>query len=397
MASLQHLGGDRWRVRIYVDTDTNGNARTVSRVFRAKGQRAADRHAAAVEAELREQVEQRQAAAAERRGSINELVDDWLNVKERTSSPTTMTAYRRHAERIKARFGNVRAAELTGSDIDAWYTELRQAGATDAGIAVAHRHLRAVLRFGYKKRGLPAVATDRATPSSHQPPEVDPPTPQRLMSIVGALPAAPQVQWSRAVALIVFTGVRRGELVGLRWEDWDQAAATITVRHSVVEVEGGIVVRPYPKGKKPRRVPLVPGAELVLTMQRQWLDSTGRDSPWVFPDIAMHPDGSVPRRPGWISLMWARNRAKCGADGVRLHELRHAFATLLLDDNVPVNTVQAWLGHAKASTTLDIYGHRGKAGDLAGREALRRALPAGAPAPEPRRRVVVRRRPGRAA
>jgi len=390
MGKPQHLGGDRWRVRIYARDPVTGRETQPSKSFRASGPRAAARKASEVEAELRRQVEHRSAELAERRGSMAELVDDWLRVKGRTLSESTMIAYRRHAEAIKARFGMMRAAELTGSDIDEWYTDLAASGATEATIAVTHRHLRAVLRFGYTKRSLPTVATDRATPSSWTPAEIDPPSPQQLVAVLAAMPADPHVQWARAVALIAFTGLRRGEVVGLRWDGWDDQSDTLTIRHSVIEVPGGIVVRPRPKGKRERKVPLVVGARLLLERQREWADTTGVTSPWVFPDLLTDDTGGTPRRPGWISLMWARNRAKLGAPEVRLHDLRHAFATMLLDDQVPVNTVQGWLGHAKASTTIDIYGHRGKAGEIAGRAALTNALGPGTPTP-PRRRLVVRR------
>jgi integrase len=365
VASVQHLGGDRWRVRVHV-----AGGRTISRSFIATGKRDVDRKVAAVEAELRKTAARVTDEAAERRGCVAELVDDWLKVKSLTNSPSTLIAYRRHAAAIKSRFGHLKAAELTGREIDAWYADLREQGATDAGIVVARRHLRVVLRFGYTKRGLASVATDRATPARHEPPEPDPPDPDKLVRILLALPGGVWDQWARAVALIVFTGLRRGEIVGLRWDGWDEDAGTLAVVHSVLEVKGGIVVRPTPKGRRIRKVPVVPGAEAILERQREWAAVAGTNSPWVFPDVVADPTGATPRRPGWISLMWARKRAEVDAEGIRLHELRHAFATMLLDRQVPVTTVQRWLGHAKASTTTDVYGHRGDAGELAGRSVL---------------------------
>lgn len=91
-------------------------------------------------------------------------------------------------------------------------------------------------------------------------------------------------------------------------------------------------------------------------------------SSWVFPEWQAS-NGRLPKRPGWVSLMWGRYMRRLIEAGElrpehrpRLHDLRHAFATMLLDAGVPLNAVQAELGHAKASTTSDIYGHRGERG-----------------------------------
>lgn len=377
MASLQHLGTDRYRIRVYAGGSTDGKERLISRSFRARNITEARRQAAAIETKLRESLAVERAAAEARRGSIRELVEDWLTIKERDASPTTMRGYHRHADKILARFGNMAAVDLTGRDIDRWYSDLMATGTTAAGIQHLHRVFRAALRWAYMKRDLPTIATDKATPPQHLTPELRPPTNHDVRAILAALP---DKQWTRAVALLIFTGMRRGEVVGLRWEDW--APGRLTIRHSIVEVRGkGIEIR-TPKGKKSRTVGLDPLAEVVLTRQREWLETTGRPgSPWVFPDLLGDTTGDSPRRPGWVSLMWGRWRA-VNAPGVRLHSLRHHYATLLLDGGTPINTVQGWLGHADASTTIRIYGHRTTEGEALGLSAIQRALsPVDSPAP----------------
>jgi integrase len=68
-------------------------------------------------------------------------------------------------------------------------------------------------------------------------------------------------------------------------------------------------------------------------------------------------DGSAPWRPDYVSLAFTRLRERCGLDGVRLHDLRHFNATSLLASGTDIRTVSGRLGHADASTTLDIYAH----------------------------------------
>lgn len=361
MASLQPLGGDRWRVRVW-DADRN---KLVSRSFTAKGIRAAERQRAEIETALRAELDASAAARAEIKGTIGELVDDWLAVKSRDKSPSTMIAYRRHAKRITDRFGKMQAVDLTGRDIDRWYSELMAGGMSAANVQHVHRVIRAVLRFGHIKRDLPVVATDKASPPSHLVPEVVPPPSTSIVRLLETFPAAPEKQWPRAVRLLIFTGLRRGEVVGLRWDDWtpgtDTTPGRLKVRHSIVEVKGGIHIGP-PKGKRVREIALNAQADLVLDQQQRYLAREGLVSPWVFPDRLSDPTGKTPRRPGWVSLMFNRWRDK-NAPGLHLHALRHHFATMLLDAGTPVNTVQRTLGHADASTTLRIYGHRTDEGE----------------------------------
>ena len=369
MASLQHLDGDRWRVRVYAGLDDDGRERLVSRSFRATGERAAKKMAAKIETDLRDGIEAAEAIAAERRGSVRELMEDWLDIKRRDASPSTMRQYDRHATKIIAQFGPMPAARLTGRDIDRWYSGLMADGMTEAGIQHLHRVLRAALRWAHKKRDLPIIATDKASPPSHRSPELQPPSNEAVRNIVRSMPNA---EWARAVALLIFVGCRRGEVVGLRWDDI--APGRLTIRHSIVEVPGKpVAVRP-PKGRRSRDVAIDEAADLVLQLQRDRLETAGVVSPWVFPDLITDATGQTPRRPGWVSLMWGKHRSGLGASTVRLHSLRHHYATTLLDGGTPLNTVQKWLGHSEASTTLRIYGHRTDEGEAVGLSVMRKAL-----------------------
>jgi integrase len=378
MASLQHLGDNRWRVRVYVGKHpTTEVEQQVSRKFEANGKRAAERKVAEIETALRAEFAAKEAKATTRRGSMNELVDDWLAIKSRDKSPSTMIAYNRHAASIKKRFGKIQASELTGREIDAWYSELMAGGMSAASIQHRHRVLRAILSFGYKKRGLPSKATDQASPPSHMSPEVSPPATTAIVAMLTSFPNSPDVQWARAVRLLIFTGLRRGEVVGLKWDGWtpgtDTTPGRLRVDHSILELPGGKIHIGPPKGKRSRTMALDIQSDIVLDQQRRWQERHNVTSPWVFPDLRADPKGGKPRRPGWVSLMWGRWRKK-NAPGVALHSLRHHFATMLLDAGTPVNTVQRMLGHADASTTLRIYGHRTDEGEAKALEASSKAF-----------------------
>lgn len=368
MASLQHLGGDKWRTRTYVTDPLTKRQRLVSRSFTAKGKRAADRKHNQVAAELEREAERSRKHGA----SFAGLVDDWLTIKARDSSPSTMIAYRRHAKRITDEFGHLPADGVTGQMIDRWYTRLMENGMSAANVQHVHRVLRAVCRFGHRKRGLPTCPTDQATPPPATTYEARPPTPAAVRALLDGVTG----EWGRAVRLLAHTGLRRGEVVGLRWDDIGETS--MVVRHSIVEQIGKPVHIGPPKGKRTRRVVLTPAARYVLDEQQRHQAKIG-SSPWVFAD--WQSNGRLPHRPGWVSLMWGRYMTKLiEADKirkehrVRLHDLRHAYASSLIDAGVPITKVSQQLGHAKTSTTTDIYGHADDGTDQQVSDAMQRAL-----------------------
>ena len=160
--------------------------------------------------------------------------------------------------------------------------------------------------------------------------------------------------------LAATTGARRGELCALRWRALDLDAGTMRIRHALVQTRQGVIEKDT-KTHAERRVSLDPGTVAVLDMHRKRSEALagdcggvlGRDA-YVF---SHEVDGKVPWRPDYASLAFHRLRKELGLDGVRLHDLRHYNATLLLASGTDIRTVSGRLGHADASTTLDIYAH----------------------------------------
>jgi integrase len=359
--SLHHLGGQRWKVVVSLPPDGTRRYRQRTRTFTAPNKTAAKREASRHEAALYAEIN----AVVERTGTIAGLVDDWLEVKRRDLSPTTVRDYERWAGRIVDRWGRKPAADLTGRDVDRWFTELADGGMEAGTIQHGYRVLRALLRYGYQKRGLPKVATDHCTPPSHQAAEIDPPTTAEVVALVMGADGA----FGNALRILAGTGMRRGEVVGLRWDDLD--GQTIVVRHSVIDRKGGGVIVKTTKGKRTRTVLLAGPALPAIDAQVEHANG----SPWVFPNWMMDVSGQTPMGPNWISGRWGRYRKRHGAESVRLHDLRHWFATTALAQGVEVNVVAAQLGHAQASTTLNIYGHATQAGVERLRVAMGGQLP----------------------
>ena len=144
------------------------------------------------------------------------------------------------------------------------------------------------------------------------------------------------------------TGLRRGELLGLKWEDLDFEHENLRIKRQIARINGEIVEAPLKTKNAYRTLPLAEDTIAVLKQQKK---KTG-SSPWVFPS----PTGG-PISPDSVLHMLHRVLKRAGLPRVRFHDLRHTFATLALQNGVDIKTVSGMLGHFSAGFTLDTYAH----------------------------------------
>ena len=144
------------------------------------------------------------------------------------------------------------------------------------------------------------------------------------------------------------TGLRRGELLGLKWADVDLDRGVLKIQRAISRQNGKVVETPLKTKNAYRTLPLSADAIDVLMQQRR---KTG-NSEWVFPS----PSGG-PMSPDSVLHMLQRVLKRAGLPRIRFHDLRHTFATMALQNGVDVKTVSSMLGHYSAGFTLDIYAH----------------------------------------
>ena len=143
------------------------------------------------------------------------------------------------------------------------------------------------------------------------------------------------------------TGLRRGELLGLKWQDIDWDNGVITVRRQVARVNGEITEAPLKTKNSYRAVSISLQAIEVLKQQK-----AKTNDEYVFSS----PNGG-PISPDSVNNMLKRVLERAGIPKVRFHDLRHTFATLALQNGVDIKTVSGMLGHFSAGFTLDTYAH----------------------------------------
>ncbi len=143
------------------------------------------------------------------------------------------------------------------------------------------------------------------------------------------------------------TGLRRGELLGLKWEDVDLAHGVIHVRRQVYRIDGEVKEVPLKTKNAYRNISISKDTvEMLQEMEKH------RISEYVFPS----PSGG-PISPDSVLNMLHRVLKRAGLPAVRFHDLRHTFATLALQNGVDIKTVSGMLGHFSAGFTLDTYAH----------------------------------------
>ena len=144
------------------------------------------------------------------------------------------------------------------------------------------------------------------------------------------------------------TGLRRGELLGLKWEDIDLTQGNLQVQRQVARINGEVIEAPLKTKNAYRTLPLSSDTVGVLQEQRK----KSGNSPYVFPS----PAGG-PISPDSVLHMLHRVLKRAGLSKVRFHDLIHTFATLALQNGVDIKTVSGMLGHYSAGFTLDTYTH----------------------------------------
>jgi integrase len=160
------------------------------------------------------------------------------------------------------------------------------------------------------------------------------------------------------VAVSAVTGLRRGEILALRWRNVDLDKGSLWVTESLEHTrEYGIRFKGPKSTSSKRFVPLSPECVELLRSHRAAQDGAKGDAGPCYDDqdlVFPNPDGS-PWPPDTFTVQFGKLAALVGLKGFRFHDMRHAFASLTLADGVPIKEVQSLMGHSSPTVTLSVY------------------------------------------
>jgi integrase len=296
--------------------------------------------------------------ATDERQTTATFVAGWL---ERTKSAVRPSTFRRYRELLTIHavpvLGKAPLARLTPTQVESLYAALLEYGLAPATVrqlhAILHHVLKDALRKGIVQRNVCDLVTTPRVPRH----EIRPLTPEEADKV---LRAAVGVRLEALYVLALTTGMRQGELLGLRWRDVDLEAEVLSVRVTLQKVAGRYTLAEPKTTRGRRRIPLVPEAVAALrahrarqSEERLRVGQAWRGLDLVFCDETGEPlNGISVLRYSFYPLL-----KRAGVEKVRFHDLRHTTATLLLREGVHPKIVAELLGHATISITLDTYSH----------------------------------------
>lgn len=258
---------------------------------------------------------------------------------------------------INPSLGHIMLQRLTPQQVQAFYTAKLDEGLSAKRVRGLHSVLHVALDNAVKWGLVGKNVCDLVSPPVPQRPEIQPLTLEQAQTL---LQVAQTHQLKALITVAVTTGMRRGELLGLHWQDVDFQSGTLVVRRSVGRYGKLGVIVSEPKTPRSRRKIVLPAFVLDVLREHQAKRQELRENAgeqWREMDIVF-----CNLYGGYIEASNLQNRFKhllnaaCLPD-IRFHDLRHSAATLLLGMGVHPKIVQELLGHSSISMTMDIYSH----------------------------------------
>ena len=295
------------------------------------------------------------------RMALSEWLDRWL--EEYASNrlrESTITSYRHYVENyIKPVLGEKQIISITTMDVQKLYTKLKQEGRirehpeygrklSGSTVQRIHTLLYQAMKDAVAAHLIAKNPVEGVTvPKSESPPKRIL-TDKEMDTFLAVIEADPI--WHDFFYTELTTGLRRGEICGLQWQDFDPVAGTLKISRTLHQKPGGGFTAGETKTGKGTRKIVLPHSTAELLRQRQKTALTE----WIFPD-PLRPE--MPTSPGSAYNRLKTLLKKAGLPDIRFHDLRHTFATHALASGADAKTLAGILGHTNASFTLNTYTH----------------------------------------
>ena len=368
--SLQEKNGFYHAVVNYKDNNGKRKQKWFSTKLKVRGNK---KLAQAKAEEIRQEFENELNSTQKRRNTIVktdvlflDFLNDWLKIVKKTIEPSTYNSYEQIVnDRITKYFtkNKIKLVDIQAIDIQEYYNTLFSDGLSANTVIHHHAIIRKALDYAYKMDIIQNNPADKV-----QRPKKE----QYIGSFYNENELNELFEKSKddplnlMIRVASYYGLRRSEVLGLKWDAFDFDNKTITIKHTVTigKIDGKrqIYSKDRTKNKSSyRTLPLIDDiADRLLELKEQqeyFKKAFGKsyykkDKEYVF----VKPDGKL-TRPDYVSEHFKNLLKKLGLRHIRFHDLRHSCASLLLAKGIPMKAIQEWLGHSNFSTTANIYAH----------------------------------------
>ncbi len=294
---------------------------------------------------------------------VADYLYEWLEQHKVNISATTYEGYKIMIDSRMApffrRYGDLKVKDITGDEINEYYTVIRTDGLKGTTAQRHHALLHLAFKSAVKRRIIPSNPVEQA----------DRPKAEQFIGgyynsaeLRELLDKTENDPMHIVILLAAYYGLRRSEVLGLKWSAVDFESKTVSVKHKVVQNDKGVVGLDVMKTKSSyRTLPLIPQVEEALLKEREHQAGMKRVMRRAYNKayeeyICVDSLGEL-IRPNYVTRHFKVILKENGLRGIRFHDLRHSCASLLLAQGVPMKMIQDWLGHSDMGTTANIYSH----------------------------------------
>ena len=344
----------RWEGRLVIEYDEKGLPKTKNVTAKSKAE---------CEAKLEKLKDSLGIASNEKIWSempFGEWMDFWYRTycKESLAESTQTTYEERIYKQIIPKIGKTPLNQLTAGMLEKFYAHLKAdgrlirrelygSGLSNAVVRSIHFHCRAALERAKKEKLICKNPAEKCKLPPKKNPEVQILRNDEMRRL---LIQAYEDGFYEMFVLDLSTGVRRGELLGLKWEDVNFKSHTLKITRQIKYTKGELKILPPKTQASKRTITMPPSLEAVLKEYREKINSI-----WLFPSPVKK--GDVPRDPSAVRKAFSKilERAKC--KHVPFHALRHTFASNAFHYGMDVKMLANAIGHGSVETTMNAYAH----------------------------------------
>jgi integrase len=290
--------------------------------------------------------------------TVEQYLNDWLPIAAQTLRPAS---YGRYEEIVRLHIvpalGKALLAKLSPLQVTKFYGECLAGGKSKTTVNNIHNMLHKALDEAVRLGLLLRNVTDLIDAPGRSRPEYITWTGEQVRAF---LEVSDVDDFGALWRLAIYTGMRRGEMLGLKWEDVDMERAVLSVRRTYSRGEHGRYVLGAPKTASGRRQITLPSSVVTSLRQhrvrqveqRLHIGEAYKDQGFVFANIS-----GEPTHPNTLTLHFHKLIRLASLPRIRIHDLRHGHATLMMENGEHPKVVSERLGHANISITMDLYSH----------------------------------------